>query len=128
VKLERDFMAIFSSHSVIKKHSRWVNIFFKKVFQLLIYFIADNNLIHCIHKIKLTDFEIKIKLEEDELARKQKSSHDHLSLRLYKNPNSAHLGQKCYLFGGKQCPETGTCVTAVEDAVPERVILQGIHF
>ena len=37
---------------------------------------------HYIDKIRRTDFEIEIKLEEDELAWKQKSSHSQLSLRL----------------------------------------------
>jgi hypothetical protein len=66
-------MAIFSSHNLIKKHSHWVNIFsLKDVSRLLIYFVADCNLIHYIDKVRFADFEIKIKLEEDELAWKQK--------------------------------------------------------
>jgi hypothetical protein len=72
VKLGSDFMAIFISHNLTKKHSRWVNIFsLKEVSRILIYFVADCNLIHYIDRIRLTDFEIKIKLEEDELAWKQ---------------------------------------------------------
>jgi len=46
------------------------------------YFIADSNLIHYTDKLRLTDSKIKIKLEEDELAWKQNSSHGQLSLRL----------------------------------------------
>jgi hypothetical protein len=66
-------MAIFSSHNLIKKHSGLVNIFsLKEVSRFLIYFVSDYNLIHYIDKIRLTGFEIKIKLEEDELAWKQK--------------------------------------------------------
>ena len=45
-----------------------------------------------------------------------------------KKSEFSRLRTKIWLTRGKQCPETGACITAIEDAVPEHVKLQEVHF